>query len=182
MARRLPLALALAPFGALVAHAAGYGIAPGGHGPAVHGYLGTVASAAVPAGAALALWLVCGRSGSRRPLPTVPALAAAQVAVFAAQEVVERLAARVPLADLAAAPAVRWGLAAQVAAAAAVVLAVRLARAGWSAAATALARRSRTPAGPAGPPAPARPRLPLPRPLARSPLTRRGPPGTLATA
>ncbi|HEX9992256.1 MAG TPA: hypothetical protein VGB14_04945 [Acidimicrobiales bacterium] len=182
MGRRLLPALALAPFGALVAHAAGYGIAPGSHGPAAHGYLGTVASAAVPAAAAVALWLGCGRAGSRRPLPPVPVLAALQVAVFAVQEVAERLVARVPLADLAAAPAVRWALAAQVVAAAAVLLAVRLARAAWSTAAAAVARRRPAPASAATPPAPRPPVAALPRRRPPSPATRRGPPGRLAPA
>jgi hypothetical protein len=120
----------LAPTGTLAAHGLAYGPLAGGHHDdgAMHVYLPLVAALVVPGAIVALLWATTHRRGRAVQLPSVRALVAAQLEVFAVQEVVERLAARVSLSELVDHPAVRWGLALQVFTAAAALLATRLLR------------------------------------------------------
>jgi hypothetical protein len=130
------LLLVTAPLGTLLGHALAYGPLVHHHHQGVHeahhGYLGPAGTVALVAGVAVLGWLSSAR-GATQALPPVRALVATQIGFFAAQEVTERLVARVPLADLVREPAVRWGVVAQAVAALLVIAAARLVRAAWSA-------------------------------------------------
>jgi hypothetical protein len=129
MTRRRLLWL-LAPTGTLAAHSLAYGPLAGGHHDdgAMHAYLPVVAVVAVPAAIVAVLWATTHRRGRVVQLPSVRSLVAAQLGVFAVQEVFERLASRVSLSELLDHPAVRWGLALQAVTGAAALLATRLLR------------------------------------------------------
>ncbi|MEY2434336.1 MAG: hypothetical protein QOC92_4061, partial [Acidimicrobiaceae bacterium] len=124
------LLLVLAPAGTLAAHGLAYGPFAGEHGDGggLHAYLPFVAAVAVPGAIAALLWVATCRRGRAVRLPSVRALVVTQLGLFGVQEVVERLASRVSLSDLAGQPAIRWGLALQVLTAATFLLAARLLR------------------------------------------------------
>ena len=129
MPRRL-LLLLMAPAGTLAAHGLAYGPLSGGHhdDEGLHGYLPIVAVVAISVAVAVLLWTTVFRRGCAVELPSVRSLVLAQLGVFAVQEVVERLAARVSVGDLVSHPAVRWGLASQVLTAAGLLMVTRVLR------------------------------------------------------
>jgi hypothetical protein len=124
------LLLLLAPAGSMAAHGLAYGPFGADHHDSggLHAYLPFAAAIVVPAAIATLLWATTCRRGRALQLPRVRALVATQLGVFAAQEVIERVASRVSLLDLASQPAVRWGVALQFVTAATCVLAIRIAR------------------------------------------------------
>ncbi|MGH9178967.1 MAG: hypothetical protein ACRD0N_10490 [Acidimicrobiales bacterium] len=176
---RLPpralVAAALVPVGTVAGHAAGYLLAgqdasfAGDHG---HLRPATWLTAAV---AVLALgWVAAARDGLARR-PRLVALAAAQSGLFLALEAAEHLAAGHSPAHLLHEPSLRWGLVAQLAMAAVVVLATVAARSAGQRARALLSPPARPPAAP--PSVVLRPRAALrPALLAVSPATERGPP------
>ena len=129
MRRRL-LLLLMAPAGTLAAHGLAYGPLSGGHhdNEGLHGYLPIVAVVASSVAVAGLLWTTVFRRGRALELPSVRSLVLAQLGVFAVQEIVERLAARVSIGDLVSHPAVRCGLATQVLTAAALLMVTRVLR------------------------------------------------------
>lgn len=136
------LTVALVPLGALGGHALGYLAAgqeaafTGAHShlrPAL--WLALAASAAGVAAVALA-----GAERGRR-CPRTTTLLAAQVGLFGVLETVEHLHAGHHVHSLAAEPAFRWGLAAQLVSAGLLVLVARLARASGQLVRQCLARR-----------------------------------------
>lgn len=115
------VAVILAPLGTIAGHVVGYGIA--GQHAGLDGSHSHLRPAALLAGlAALAVfgWV----AGARRPQPprlSVAWLAVGQAALFLGLESAEQLAGSHGLDHLLAEPALRWGLLAQVATAAAIV-------------------------------------------------------------
>ena len=134
----------LIPAGALVGHAAAYGLV-GRHshahaGPG-HGYLAAAAAVAVPLALAALVWHACqGASPGRRP--SLGPLLVAQPLLFLAQEGLEHLVAGHSVAALVQSPTVPAGLAAQAVVAGMTLLLVRAARATGRAIAATLVRTS----------------------------------------
>ena len=173
----LALTVALSPLGTIAGHVAGYGAA--GRDPhldAAHAHLRPgmwLASAA--AAAALAWVAISRRAGSSRP--RLAWLAGGQVVAFALLEVAERVAGGHGAGGLVGDRAFRWGVAAQAAAAATLLLGVALARATGERVRAVLSSRRTLPS--AEPSVPAWPgQRPVPTAgVARSSVTERGPPG-----
>jgi hypothetical protein len=122
------LLVLLAPAGTLMAHGLAYWSQ--GDETGLHAYLGLLG---LPAVAAIGVvWAIAAQPGRRTPLPSVRALAVAQVSVFAVGEAVERAAHHVALGDLAselaASDAVRVGLVLQLVVAVGLLTTVRGAR------------------------------------------------------
>ena len=178
----LALTVALSPLGTIAGHVAGYGAAGRDADlDTTHAHLRPgLWLAAVAAVAALAWVATSRRAGSSRP--RLAWLAGGQVAAFVVLEAAERVAGGHGAGGLLADRAFRWGVAAQAAAAAALVVGVALARATGERVRAALASRRTLPSP--EPSVPARPgHRPLPTAgLDRSSVTERGPPGHLAFA
>ncbi|MGH9281406.1 MAG: hypothetical protein ACRD0S_00555, partial [Acidimicrobiales bacterium] len=127
LSRRAVVAVALVPLGTIAGHAVGYVLAgrePAGMAGHSHLRPATWLTAAV---AALALgWVAAARTdvGHR---PRVAALATAQAGMFVALEGAEQMASGHGVGHLLAEPTLRWGLAAQLATAAVLVLATAVA-------------------------------------------------------
>ncbi len=148
--RRLSVAF-LIPAGALVGHAAGYAMGGGhGHATPAHGEIAAATSLALPLGLAALVWHAWqgARGGAA---PSLRLLLAAQPVVFLTQEIIEFTLGGHGIASLAQSPAVRAGVAAQVAVAVLIMLLVRGARAAGQAVVAAL-RRHRRVSGAATPP------------------------------
>lgn len=120
----------LAASGALLAHALGYFVGPGpghlGHDHAMHGYLGTLTTTLGPFAAAALMSAARQTAAKLAKPPSVAAVLAAQLSLFATQEVLERLA-HGQLGTLLDEPAVAAGLLFQLPCALLVVALVRLA-------------------------------------------------------
>ena len=126
--RAAVLGLALVPLGTLAGHVAGYSLAGQDAGlDGRHAHLRPAAWLAVASALGAVGWLARGRAG---PLARVPVgwLAGVQGMLFLALEGIEHLAAGHGPEELLAEPTFRWGLAAQVATAAALVLTALVAR------------------------------------------------------
>jgi len=122
------LLVCLAPMGTLAAHGLAYWTQGGGGD--LHHYLGLLG---LPVVASVALvWVVAAPRARRVPLPSVRELVAAQLAVFVAQETIERAANHLSIgavvSQLAGSDAVRAGLVLQVMVAIALLAAVRAGR------------------------------------------------------
>lgn len=173
-------ALALLPAGALVGHTAAYPLAGGHPESGVHGYLDIacwLVAVAVLGGLG---WYALSAEGARSS-PRLAGFAGAQTLLFLIQESVEGHLEGRPLADTLATPAVRWGVAVQLALGAVMVLLARAAAAGGARLRAALAgsppQRVTQPAIPR--------RVPGARlwdRVASSPATERGPPRLLVFA
>lgn len=123
------LTISLVPLGTIAGHVAGYVLA-GQHAglDGGHGFLRPLAwVTAVTALGGLG-WVATARSGRVVRLP-VAGMATAQASLFLILEAAEHVAGGHGLERLATEPGLRWGVAAQVATAAALVLAISLARA-----------------------------------------------------
>ena len=123
------LIVAVVPLGTVAGHVAGYVLA-GQHAGLDGGHSHLRPLAWVTAVTALAGlgWVAAARSAGSVRLP-VAGLAAAQAALFVVLEAAEHVAGGHGLERLLAEPGLRWGLAAQVATAALLVVATSLARA-----------------------------------------------------
>jgi hypothetical protein len=176
--RRLMIAL-LVPVGVWLGHALAYaaGGPPGAEVADQHGYLGLAPTLTVPVALLAVTWWAAGRRGRRAELPGALSLAAVQVALFLAQETVERLAVDGDPLALLSSPVLWLGLGAQALVAGLVALLIRAARRTVEA----LRRRERRRVpGPVAVVA-----TPAARPFGRRPRTpasRRGPPSLLAPA
>lgn len=137
------LAVALVPLGTVAGHVAGYVLA-GQHAGLDGGHSHLRPLAWVTAVTALAGlgWAGAARSGRSVRLP-VAGLAAAQASLFVILESAEHLAGGHGLGRLLAEPGLRWGVAAQFATAALLVLATSLARASGDRVRALLGGRSR---------------------------------------
>jgi hypothetical protein len=171
--RRLMVAL-LVPVGVWLGHALAYAVGgpPGAEAAVQHAYLDLAPTLTVPSALLAAAWWAAGRHGRRAALPGALPLAGAQVALFLAQETIERLAAAGDPLTVLSAPVLWWGLGAQALVAGLVALLVRGARRTVEA----LRRRAANHPAPA-PPAAGAP--PAGRPSGRrrrTPVSRRGPP------
>ncbi len=134
----------LVPAGALVGHAAAYGLG-GGHGNVApdHGYLAGAATVAGPLALVGLVWQAwLGARGSS--CPSLRLLVVTQSAVFVGQEALEHVLGGHGLASLVQSSAVRVGVAAQVVVAALAMVLVRAARATGRAVAAAMRRRPQT--------------------------------------
>lgn len=178
----LALTVALSPLGTIAGHVAGYAAAgrradlDAGHAHLRPG-LWLAACAAV---AALA-WVATSRRAGYSP-PRLAWLAGGQVAAFVVLEAAERVAGGHGAGALLADRAFRWGVAAQAAAAAALLLGVALARAtGERLRAVLSSRRTLAPPEPSVPAWPGHRSIPTGGP-GRSSVTERGPPPLLAFA
>jgi hypothetical protein len=176
--RRLMIAL-LVPVGVWLGHALAYAIdgSPGAEVADQHGYLGLAPILTVPAALLAVTWWATGRRGRRAELPGALSLAAVQVALFLAQETVERLAVAGDPLSVLSSPVLWWGLAAQALVAGVVALLIRAARRTVEALLRRRRRRAPEPVTMAA--------TPVDRPLRRrprTPVSRRGPPPLLAPA
>ncbi|MGH9164438.1 MAG: hypothetical protein ACRDZW_02850 [Acidimicrobiales bacterium] len=141
--RAVVLAFGLAPLGAVAGHMTGYFVA--GQRAALvgsHGHLRPTAWLTVVA-AVLALGWAAAARGPRPARLSTAWLAAGQAALFLGLESAEHLAGGRGLGHLLAEPALRWGLVAQVATAAVLVVAAVVARASGERVRARLARRRR---------------------------------------
>ena len=141
--RGLAVVLGLAPLGTVAGHVAGYAVA-GEHAAfdGSHAHLRPTTWLTVVAACAALAWVATGRAGAGAR-PRLGRLAAAQIAAFVAVEAVEHLVAGGGVDALLHEPAVRWGLAAQVAVAAGLVVVTALARVSGVLVRTALSNRRR---------------------------------------
>lgn len=173
-------ALALLPAGALVGHAASYLLARGHPESGVHGYL-DIACWLVAVAALGGLGWYALSPGGARSSPRLAGFAGAQTLLFLIQESVEGHLEGRPLADTLATPAVRWGVAVQLALGAVMVLLARLAAVGGTRLRAVLTGRHPQPG--TQPAAPRRvPGARLWHRVASSPATERGPPRLLVPA
>ena len=178
--RQVDATILLLPAGALLGHAAAYGIG-GTHGAAApaHGYLTGVVAVAAPLALAGLVWHAWqgGRGGKR---PSMRLLVVGQPLAFVAQEGAEHVVGGHGLASVLQSPAVRVGIAAQVLVALTSALLVRAARATGRAVVAMLRRRRDWGGHESGP----RPPTVTPAPLA--PMVgsscERGPPHLLVPA
>lgn len=176
ISRRAGVAIALVPLGTVAGHAAGYLLA-GRHASFAgdHVHLRPTSWLAVLGAVAALGWATVDRAGTGRNRPRLVALAGAQAGLFVGLEAVEHLTAGRGVGRLLSEPSVRWGLAAQVATAAALVLATVVARASGERVRALLS--SRPPAGRTDTPTPAPAASPTLRDLLPgSPASERGPP------
>lgn len=170
----LGLAVALSPLGTIAGHVAGYGVAGDGLG-AGHAHLRPAAAVAALAAAAALAWVATSRraGGARPPLAW---LAGGQALAFVALEAGERAAAGHGVGGLVADPAFLWGLGAQAAVAALLLVAAAIARTTGVRVRAALSCRRRAPA-PVPPPSPFATTVSVLRAAPpASPVTERGPP------
>ena len=127
--RHRAVVVAVSPLGTIAGHVVGYRLA--GHGASLdgsHAHLRPGAWLAVALAVAALAWVaVSGRGGRTRASLTL--LASGQLASFVVLEAAEQLVGGHGVGHLPGDPSFRWGLAAQVVAAAVLVLAVGVARA-----------------------------------------------------